>query len=249
MINCFLLTDSINNEKIKKILDIQKYNKKYFTLKELKIIQTEEEKIKNEIIKVKNFFYALLYHYPTLSKYTFKEEKLFDMINILNELKNHSFNNTSIYMDSNYIPFNWYINSLIQYLPKLPQNLIENDYEELLNQLENEITSSIKELNLEELSIFIEYLKDIEKEKFYLENIKNIINDIDLNKKVQTLVQSELISLDSKGDDKSLYQFFSNLAKDKKIKEFSHLFSKEKRHKINNTIVSFVNNFPNISNF
>jgi hypothetical protein len=72
MINCFLLTDSINNEKIKKILDIQKYNKKYFTLKELKIIQTEEEKIKNEIIKVKNFFYALLYHYPTLSKYTFK---------------------------------------------------------------------------------------------------------------------------------------------------------------------------------
>ena len=249
MINCFLLTDSINNEKIKKILDIQKYNKKYFTLKELKIIQTEEEKIKNEIIKVKNFFYALLYHYPTLSKYTFKEGKLFDMINILNELKNHSFNNTSIYMDSNYIPFNWYINSLIQYLPKLPQNLIENDYEELLNQLENEITSSIKELNLEELSIFIEYLKDIEKEKFYLENIKNIINDIDLNKKVQTLVQSELISLDSKGDDKSLFQFFSKIAKDKNIKEFSNLFSKDKRNKNNNTIESFVNNFPNISNF
>ena len=40
MINCFLITDSINSEKIKKVLDIQKYNKKYFTLKELKTIQT-----------------------------------------------------------------------------------------------------------------------------------------------------------------------------------------------------------------
>ena len=248
MINCFLLTDLINNEKIKKILDIQKYNKQYFTLKELKVIKTEEEKIENEIIKVKNFFYALLYNYPTLSKYTFKEEKLFDIINILNELRNHSFKNTSIYTDNNYIPFNWYINSLIQYLPKLPKNLIENDYEELLNQLENEISNSIKELNLGELSIFIEYLKDIKKEKFYLENIKNIYNDIDLNKKVQALVQSELISLDSKADDKNLFQFFSNLSKDKKIKEFSNLFSKEKKHKIKNTIVSFINNFPDISN-
>ena len=249
MINCFLLTDSINSEKINKILDIQKYNKKYFTLKELKIVQTDEEKTQNKIIKVKNFFYALLYNYPTLSKYIFKEEKLFDMINILNELKNHSFKNTSINFDSNYIPFDWYINSLIHYLPKLPQNLIENDYEELFNQLENEISNSIKKLNLEELSIFIEYLKDIEKEKFYLQNIKNIINDIDLNKKVQILVQSEPISLDSKTIDKNVVQFFSNLSKDQEIKEFSNLFSKDKRNKNNNTIVSFVNNFPNISNF
>ena len=45
-------------------------------------------------------------------------------------------------MENNTIPINWYIDSLIQYLSKLPENLIENDYEELLNEIEEEITSS-----------------------------------------------------------------------------------------------------------
>ena len=248
IIMCFLLTDSVNNEKLNKTLDIKKYDKEYFTLKELKIIQGDEEKIQNDIIKVKNFFFALLYNYPTLSKYNFKESRLSDIINILKELRNHSFKHSSIYIDNNYIPSNWYINSLIQYLPKLPDYLIENDYKELLNELENEISNSIKQINLEKLSIFIEYFKEIEKEKVYYENIKKIITDIDLNKKVQTFIQNEEISLDPKSIDKNLYQYFIKTLKDKEIKELSHLFKKEKKHKFYfNTVENFIINFPNIS--
>ena len=250
IINCFLLTDSINSEELNKMKDIKNYNKEYFTLNELKTIQTEEEKTQNNIIKVKNFFYALLYNYPTLSKYNFRESRLSDIINILKELRNHSFKNSSIYMDNNYIPSNWYINSLIQYLPKLPPKLIENDYKELLNELENEITNSINKINLEKLSIFIEYSKEIKKEKVYFENIKKIIIDIDLNKKVQTFVQNEEISLNPKSEDKNIYDFFIKILKDKKANEFSDLFQKDKKHKFYfNTVENFVINFPNISNY
>ena len=93
-------------------------------------------------------------------KHNYKEEKLTDIINILKELKNNLYINSSIYMENNTIPINWYIDSLIQYLSKLPKNLIENDYENLLNEIEEEITNSIKELNFEELCIFIEYIKE-----------------------------------------------------------------------------------------
>ena len=250
IINCFLLTDSIiNNEKLGKLLNIDNdKTKKHFTLKELKIIQTDEDKKKNNIIKVKNFFYSLLYNYPTLSKYNYKEEQLYSIINILNELKIHSYTNSSIYMDKNYIPSNWYINSLIQYLPKLPENLRKNDYEELLNELEKEITNSITELKLDELSIYIEYFKEIEKEKIYLKNLKNIIIDIDLNKKVQEIVQTEQISLNTKTEDKNISQFFKNIRKDKKYKDFRNLFYKEKKNIYSNTIQYFINNFPNVSN-
>ena len=58
-----------------------------YTLKELKKMETEEQKIENDIIKVKNFFYALLYNYQTLSKNEFKVENFTDIINILLELK------------------------------------------------------------------------------------------------------------------------------------------------------------------
>ena len=250
VINYFLLTDTITNNNLNKLLSINQENKKYFNLKELKIFNSEEEKIENDIIKVKNFFFALLYNYPILSKYKYNPNKLTDMINILEELNSHSYKHSSIYKDNNYIPSNWYINSLIQKLPKLPKNLVENDYEELLKELENDITSSIKELNFEKLSIFIEYFKDIEKEKFYYENVKNIIVDIDLNKKAQVIIQTEQIAFDSKSKDNNFVQILSTLMKDKNKKEiFSNFYLKNIKNKTNNTIESFTNYFPNISKY
>ena len=247
VINCFLLTDIIINKNLNKNLNINQENKKYFTLKELKVFKSDDEKIENDIIKVKNFFFALLYNYPTLSKYNYNPNNISDIINILEELKKHSYEHSPIYKDNNYIPSNWYINSLIQNLPKLPKNLIENDYKELLNELEKEITNSINKLNFEKLSIFIEYLGEIEKEKLYYENIKNIITDIDLNKKAQAIIQTEQIIYDSKSKDSNLNQILTSLMKDKDKKEiFYHFYNQYLKNKNNNTIEYFINYFPNI---
>ncbi len=243
IIKYFLLTDSLYNEKFNNILNIKNYKEEHFSLKELKIIEHEEQKNKNNVIKVKNFICCLLYTYQNLYKDNFNKEKLSDMINIIKELKNHS-SISSIYMDNSYIPYNWYINSLLQYLPLLPENYKKNDYELLLNELEKEIKESIKELNFEDISKFIEYYKEIEKEKLYYTKIINIINDIDLNKKAQNIIMNEKFSIDLDLKENKLSQYFKTLIRNEK--EYKNLFSKEKK-KIYNDIRQFIINFPNMN--
>ena len=237
--NYFIYIDLINNKKYDNIFKIKKKNntKSYFNLEELKVIETIEEKEQNQIIKIKNFFFALLYNYPIISKTEFNKEKMNDILNILNELKNNSYLNSS--------PLNWYINSLIQYLPLMTEIYKENNYEKFLNDIEEEIISSINKLDFGQLSSLIEHMKELEKERFYYENIKSIINDIDINKKADIIIQNEQISLNLEKDNNNLNQYFSKLVKNN---EFKYLFSKSKKNKYFNTIKSFLYNFPNISN-
>ena len=245
--NYFIYIDLINNKKYDNIFKIKKKNntKSYFNLEELKVIETIEEKEQNQIIKIKNFFFALLYNYPIISKTEFNKEKMNDILNILNELKNNSYLNSSIYMENKSIPLNWYINSLIQYLPQMTEIYKENNYEKFLNDIEEEIISSINKLDFGQLSSLIEHMKELEKERFYYENIKSIINDIDINKKADIIIQNEQISLNLEKDNNNLNQYFSKLVKNN---EFKYLFSKSKKNKYFNTIKSFLYNFPNISN-
>ena len=70
-------------------------------------------------------------------------------------------------MDDRHIQLIWYVNSLLHYLPNLPEKYKENDYEELLNEIEYKIANSISELNFEKLTDFIEYYKEAQKEKIY----------------------------------------------------------------------------------
>lgn len=88
VIKYFLLTSFINNENLNKIIEIKNCYNQYFNIKELKKIKTNTEKTLNDIIKVKNLFCALLYNYPNLSKYNYKNGNYSNIINILKELKN-----------------------------------------------------------------------------------------------------------------------------------------------------------------
>ena len=244
--NYFLYIDFINNKKYDNIYKIKKKNnKRYFSLKELKITETMEEKEQNNIIKIKNFFFALLYNYPVISKTEFNKEKMNDIFNILDELKNNSYLNSSVYMENRSIPLSWYINSLIQYLPRMPEIYRENNYHKFLNEIEEEITSSINKLDFGQLNDLIDHMKELEKENFYFENIKSIINDIDLNKKADIIIQNEQISLNLEKDDNKLGHYFSKLIKNNK--EFNFLFTKTKKHKYYNTIKTFLYKFPNIA--
>ena len=248
--NYYLFIDLINNNKLDKIIKMTKNKKKHFTLKELKEIETEEQKIENCKIKVKNCFYSLLYSYQLISKDEFKEDKLSDIISILKELRAHPNLITFIDMNNKYIPLNWYIDSLLQYLPKLPEELKKNDYEALLNELENEITNSINEINFNETDEFIQYLKEIEKEKDIYDHILNLINDLDIHNKAKRIIKEELIYLDLKDiKDNQLVQldhFFKNIMKDK---DFSNLFEKNSQYKYYNTINSFIKRIPNIAKY
>ena len=253
VIKYFALTDLINNKKLDKLLKIKKEN--HFSLKELKQIEKVEERVENNIIKVKNFFFALLYNHQMLSKNEYNEENLYDIVNILKELSAHSRLNSSIFADSKYIPLNWHLNSLLHYLPTLPDSYRENDYKKLLNEIETEITNSIKFLDFEKLTIFIDYYKEAEKEEKINEKIKYILNDIELNKIVEEIIENEKICLDFNEDNKQTH-FFKDLMKNNK--EFTDLFTKSqsqrnykqnKENKMNNNIDYFIKKIPDIDKY
>ena len=244
IINYFLLTDSINNEKFDKYLQISEYANSHFNLEELKVIESEEEKEQNIIIKIKNFFFDLLFKYEILSENKFKKENLGNMINILNELKRQSYKN-SFNLDSDYIPNNWYIKSLIEYLPRLPKDYLENDYKKLLDDLENDITNSLKEINFEDLEKHIEYLKEIDKEILLYNNIKNIINDIEISQISLNFIEENKITFKLKTNDKSAL-FLKQIMNENE--EFSNLFNKNNKF-YSNTIEIFLNNFPDFAKY
>ena len=244
VINCFLLTNSFYSKKLDNLIP-KKNNKKFFNLKELKQIENEEQRTQNQIIKIKNYLCSLLYNNQILSLNNFKKEKISNLNNILKELKNH-LNQQSNNNNNEYIPFKWYIDSLLQYLPTLPNNLIENDFEELLNELEKDLIDSIKRIDFDELSKFIEYSKEIENEKYYYENIKKILYDINLNEKAKTIIKNECFSVNI-NEDKNIYDFFKNILEEE---NFSNLFIKYKHeNRISNTIKSFINNFPKLTKY
>ena len=242
VVNSFLLTDSIYNKKLDSLIK-KEQNKKFFNLEELKQIENEEQRTQNQIIKIKNYLCSLLYNNQILSISNFKKEKLSNIIDILNELKKQ-LNQQSNYKNKEYIPSKWYIDSLLQYLPTLPNNLIANDYEELLNELEKDLIDSIKEIDFDKLSQFIEYSKEIENEKYYYENIKKIIYDMNLNEKAKTIINNECFSVNN-NEDKNIYDFFTKISE---TENFSKLFRKQE-NKISNTIKSFINNFPRFTKY
>ena len=70
----FLITNLDSNESYTQLLKIEP--KTNFNLKELKEIKNEEEAIKNNIIRVKNFFFSLLYNYHKLIKADFDKRTI-----------------------------------------------------------------------------------------------------------------------------------------------------------------------------
>ena len=233
----FLISDFIYSKKYDKILN--KKGKEYFYLDELKEIKNYEQQNENNKIKIKNFFFALLYNYPRLFKSNISMGNIHDLISLLKELKNNSYINSSIYNEKQRIPFKWYIDSLIQYLPRVEEELSENDYEKLFDELEDDITNSLKEVNFEELTEFIELIKEMEREKLNYEIIKKIILDIDLNKMARIIIQKEEIPIELFYNEKELN--ISPLSKNKQ------LFDRNKNDiVVCNTINSFIKNFPKI---
>ena len=193
IIKYFLLSDIIFNEKYTEIYNIQQ-EPKYFNLPELKNVGTKEEIMKNNVIKVKNFFSIILYNYRMLVKTDFEDRKIVNTISILKELK--KFMKSSNNVIEGPFPSQWFVNSLIDYLNKIPKELIQNDYEDLINEIQNDITESIKDLNFEDLSFLIDKTKFANRGKMYYENVKNLIIDINLNKKAQTIVEKETIEVE-----------------------------------------------------
>ena len=237
IVNNYLIINSIHNKAFDKMFNLKDYKDIHFKLKELKKGETEEDEKLNTIIKIKNFFYMFLYNYHQIFQNDFKPGTVKSIENVLKELK-VKISNESAYTD---IPLKWFVNSLLQYLPKLPEELKENDYELLFDEMHSEINNSLEDLDLKNLSVFLEYFKEIKKDLNTFEKIRQIIIDIDLNKRAEELFSSLTVSFSLQG--KNSCEFFIKLMKEQK--QFADLFTLSDGM-MKNQINSFISHIPNL---
>ena len=244
-LNFFLISQLLINKKYSNLLNMKK-NKEYFYIKEIK----NSDINLNNTIKAKNFICALLYNFHSLDKINLDNINKIKLntLNTIKELKKYV--KTSDLLNDEKIPSNWYINSIIEYLKKLPENLVENDYNELFNQLENDINSSIKSLNFEDISLFIDKIKLVKRSSLFYEKAKKIMIDIDLNQHVQSILEKEPIPVEIKFryNDKekkfNITPYNGDNVKEKLAFFSKYFYSYEKM--ICQTIKQFTDIFPNI---
>ena len=251
ILNFFLFSDLLTNEKYKKIFNMEQ-EKASFSLPELKIIQTDEDNWKNNIIKIKNFLCTLLNNYRILVKADFVEGTTNNTISILSHLKKYM--KVSNFVIDGSIPSEWYVDSLLEYLKKIPPDLIANDCDVIYNELGSALNSSIKELDFEALSVILGKVKFCKRGKTYYEKMKTLLIDIELNEKVQKIIENEPISVELNfiynNKNKELKIEKCN-RKDIQISSYDNVILEEtiKKTYYCGTIKSFTKRFPNIAKY
>ena len=250
-IQYFLVTDLLINDKYKHIFNLNQKTYHY-SIKELKECKNEEDINRNIIIKVKNFFSSLLCNYRQLVKTDFDKGTTYKTVDILKELK--SFMKSSNYVMDGSIPSEWYVHSLIEYLGKLPEDMKNNEYELLFNDMENDLNKTIKELDFETLSICLNKIKFIHKGILFYEETKQILIDILLNNKVTKIVEEQPIKVEVNFKYDSKKKKFKIKKLSTKEKQLFLLDSmvydqSNKKKKVSNTVKEFCKNFPNLTEY
>ena len=243
ILNFFLFNKLLINDKYKNLFKMNQ-DKPNFSIKELDSTEKEEDIKKNNIIKVKNLLSGLLYNYRNLVKTDFDEGTTVNTNKILIELK--KFMKSSNFVIDGSIPSEWYVDSLLECLKSLPPDLRNNDYENLYNTLINEVSNAMKNLDFETLSFCLGKVKFANRGKIYYENLKKEIIEIELNEKVQAIIENTIIPVTITMNSKERE---IKIEKGKSIKEipFFDIFKGDsEERKTCSTIESFGNKFPNI---
>ena len=246
----FYINQLLFNEKSKQIFSLEQKNF-YYHIKEIKEkdLKTKELIMKNNIIKCKNFISSILYNYRILAKSDFNKGTTNNTMDILNELT--YFMKSSNFLIDGTIPSEWYLMSLIEYLKKLPDEYKENDYEKLYSELTNEINESIKTCNFEYMSLFLDEMKFGNRNKTYLEKVKGIYIDIELNNKANIIIENDVIDINiyyKFNDKKKEFMIYQEGIKDKQL-DFLDSFTFDNKFKGHSckTIEQFIKKFPNLN--
>ena len=231
---------SINNKIANFYIDIQKMDKS----------NKLEEKQKN-IIKVKNYLCNSLGNYRLLNKPDFSIQAISDIIQILNEIKAYM-SLPNFIVNNNTIPSIWYINSILDYLKKIPEEYIENDYQKLFSELTKDLNDQINILDFEKLILFRNKIKFIYKMINYYENIKVLMNDININLEIKKIAEQESIPIDINfdyGEEENIFEIKKSNIKDKQFEGKIIIEDPRKGIFSLKTIEAFTRHFPNLAKY
>ena len=191
----FLFTSLITSDSYKKLFEISQPTKS-FSIKEIKETNNEENITKNNIIKVKNFICSLLYNFDKLVEKNFNPNKIENTETILDEL--NTLMKSAYFVIDGTIPFDWYINSIYEYLKKIPDYLTKNDCEKLYKEIEQDIKNSLEQLDFIKLSGILEKLEFAERGKIFYKENQKFLTEIKLKEQVKEIIYKEFIPVSIK---------------------------------------------------
>ena len=230
----------INNKIANFYIDIKKEEK----TKKLK----QEEK---NIIKVKNYLCSSLVNYRILNKSDFNIGSTSSTIKMLNEIKSYM-SIPNFILNNNTIPSVWYINSILDYLNKIPEDYKENEFKKLFNELIQDLNNSINELDFEILILFRNKLKFLDKMNNYYSTVQQLVSNISINEKTKCIVEELFVPVDIifKYDNKEKkFELTKSHIKEKAFED-KIMYQDPKKNIISfRTIEAFTRYFPNLSKY
>ena len=231
----------INNEIIGFYIDVKKLEKK----------GKLEEKEKN-LIKFKNYLINSLINYNVLTRSSFKSTE--NIFTIFSQIRNYMTMPNYRLNDNQINPSNWSINSVLDYMQKIPEEYKENNYEKFFVELTNNIEESIDEFNFEKLFLFKKKIKILEKMQNYYMNYIKTLEDINNNEIVKDFVENSFCPIEvgfCYNDDEEEKKFElkkANINK-KTLKDLDILENSKEEKVIFKTVSSFVRYFPDLNKY
>ena len=193
--NIYIFNSQSIEEKYQHLFVINNKNSSFFMdLKKDENLKALDDKQKN-IIKVKNYLYSCLGNYRLLNRSDFSVGTTSSTIKMLNEIKTYMIL-PNFLLNNSSIPSVWYINSILHYLNKIPDEYKEKDYKKLFREFIQNLNDSINYLDFEKLILFRNKLKFLDKMKYYYENIKQLALNISINEKIRDIVEELYIPVD-----------------------------------------------------
>ena len=247
--NYFFHNDEIIDKKNEYLFRLNNTIGKYYIdfIPKNKLLNETEK----NIIKIKNYLCNSLGNYRLLNKSDFSIGTTSDTIKMLNEIKTYM---TLPYfiLDNNNIPSIWYINSLIDYLNKIPNDYKENDFQKIFEELTKNIKESIDNLDFEKLIIFRNKLKFIDKINDYYKKIPELINNIKINEEIKHIVEDVFIPIDVSfqyEDNEKKFELVKSNIKETKFGDKLNYEDPKKKFTSFKTIEAFTIYFPNLAKY
>ena len=253
ILNYYLYNDFEIEKKYEKIFSINnKIANFYINLKNIEKSKPLNEEEKN-IIKIKNYLCSILGNFRILNKSDFNEESTSNTIKMLNEIKSYLSLQNYI-LNNNTIPSVWYINSILNYLSKIPSEYIEKNYEKLFKELTNNLNDSINTLDFENLILFKNKVKFVDKMYNYYEHSNQLIRDIKINEKIKEIVERVFIPVDIyfnylKENEKNQFELKKSNIKEKLFEDNIIYEDQKKKCKSFKTIEAFTRFFPKLAKY
>ena len=248
----YLISDCLFAEQYAKKIKIKK-KMNYFTLECNNNPKNEEEKKQNLINEAKNLLSGLLFHLITLTKENIAKKchddikKLLDELLILSKFPHYSF--------SENLTTSWYAEPLIKILPNLPIEMTENNCKKLIEELINEVSNSIRDLQESNITLNIvkeEKLNYTRTTLSFIEQSVTLITGIDSYLNVLEIVNKDKINVGFYiiNNNNSLKLCLHN----KNASLIYKIFDKSKYYlyfgpNIFETIAEFIQRFPDFNKF